>query len=123
MMFSSLRTAGFRNLIDAENFTGAKDVFLVGENGQCETNFLEALYFCAYASSFRNSRDSELARDSKMSHNDVSEKDFSAEVKLAKSINDEILVKFENGKKLIFINGKRAEDRKELLSVAPTIVF
>ena len=115
MFFSSLRTAAFRNLADTEVFTGAKDVFLVGENGQGKTNFLEALYFCAYASSFRAVRDGELARNG--------EKDFSAEVKIEKSANDGILVKVEKGKKSVFISGKRAEDRKELLSVAPAIVF
>jgi len=115
MFFSSLRTASFRNLADTEIFTGAKDVFLVGENGQGKTNFLEALYFCAYASSFHAVRDVEMARNG--------EKDFSVEVKLSDSINDVILVKFENVKKTVFINGKRAEDRKELLSIAPSIVF
>ena len=115
MFFSSLRTAAFRNLADTESFTGAKNLFLVGENGQGKTNFLEALYFCAYASSFRAVRDSEIARNG--------EKDFCAEVKIAQSANDEILVKFEKGKKSVFINGKRAEDRRELLSIAPTIVF
>jgi DNA replication and repair protein RecF len=115
MFFSSIRTTAFRNLADIETSTGAKDVFLIGENGQGKTNFLEALYFCAYASSFRTIRDGELARNG--------EKDFSAEVKIAQSANDEILVKFEKGKKSVFINGKRAEDRKELLSIAPTIVF
>jgi DNA replication and repair protein RecF len=115
MIFSSLRTTAFRNLVDTEALTGAKDVFFVGENGQGKTNFLEALYFCAYASSFRTVRDSEIARNG--------EKDFSAEVKIAQAVNDKILVKFEKGKKSIFINGKRAEDRKELLSIAPVIVF
>jgi len=115
MFFSSLRTASFRNLIDSEIYTGAKDIFLVGENGQGKTNFLEALYFCAYASSFRTIRDSELARNT--------EKNFCAEVKLSQSVNDEILVKYENSKKIILINGKRAEDRRELLSIAPSIVF
>jgi len=119
MLFNSLRTASFRNLNDTEVFTGAKDVFLIGENGQGKTNFLEAIYFCAYASSFRTVRDSEIAFSNEQQQN----KDFSAEVKLAESINDEILVKFENGKKAVFINGKRAEDRKELLSIAPSIVF
>jgi DNA replication and repair protein RecF len=115
MFFSSLRITAFRNLADAEILTGAKDVFLIGENGQGKTNFLEALYFCAYASSFRTVRDSEIARNG--------EKDFSAKVKIAQSVNDEILVKFEKGKKSIFINGKHTEDRKELLSIAPSIVF
>jgi len=115
MFFNSLRTTAFRNLIDAEIFTGAKDVFLVGENGQGKSNFLEALYFCAYASSFRSVKDSDLARNG--------EKDFCAEVKLSQSINDKILIKCENGKKYIFINEKRVEDRRELLSIAPSIVF
>lgn len=120
MLFSSLRTTGFRNLSDTETFTGAKNVFLVGENGQGKTNFLEALYFCAYASTFRSVRDSELARNSFLRNG---EKDFSAELKLAQSVNERILVKFEKGKKLIFINGKPVKDRKELLSIAPCIVF
>ena len=115
MLFSSLRTAAFRNLLDTEISTNAKDVFLIGENGQGKTNLLEALHFCAYASSFRTARDSEIARNG--------EKDFSAEVKIAQSVNDKITVKFEKGKKLVFINGKRAEGRRELLSIAPAIVF
>jgi len=115
MLFNYLRTAAFRNISDTEFFTGAKDVFLVGENGQGKTNFLEALYFCAYASSFRTIRDSEIACNGK--------KDFSAEVKLFESVNEKILVKFENGKKVILINGKNITDRKEMLSIAPCIVF
>jgi len=120
MLFSSLRTASFRNLADTDVFTGAKDVFLVGENGQGKTNFLEALYFCAYASSFRTIRDAELAHNSFLKNG---EKNFCAEVKLIQSVNDSILVKFENDKKSIYINDKRTEDRKELLSIAPSIVF
>ncbi|MDR0323661.1 MAG: DNA replication and repair protein RecF [Treponema sp.] len=120
MFFSFLRTTAFRNLADAEIFTGAKNVFLVGENGQGKTNFLEALYFCAYASSFRAVRDSEIARNSGLTSG---EKDFSAEVKIERSANSSILVKHEKGKKSITINGKHTDDRKDLLSIAPSIVF
>jgi DNA replication and repair protein RecF len=115
MIFSSLRTAAFRNLADSEVNTNAKDVFLIGDNGQGKTNFLEALYFCSYASSFRTAHDSDLARDD--------EKNYCTEVTISESVNDNILVKFEKGKKSVFINGSRAEDRKELLSIAPCIVF
>jgi DNA replication and repair protein RecF len=121
MLFSSLRTASFRNLADAETFTGAKDVFLVGENGQGKTNFLEALYFCAYASSFRSVRDTEMARNGDGSSKTAA--GFCAEVKIAQSVNDNILVKVEKGKKSVLINGKKTADRKDLLSIAPTIVF
>jgi len=115
MYINSLRTAFFRNLADAEIFTGAKDVFLVGENGQGKTNFIEALYFCAYASSFREIKDSEIARNG--------EKSFSSEVRTTKTSNKEILVKVEKGKKSVIIDGKKIEDRKDLLSVIPCVIF
>jgi DNA replication and repair protein RecF len=126
MLIASLRTTAFRNLADAEVDTAAKDVFLVGENGQGKTNFLEALYFCVYASSFRGARDGELAR--------TGEKDFSAAVRIAETdvvmrngsppgLSSDVLIKFEKGKKIVAIDGKRVEDRKDLLSVAPCIVF
>ncbi|MDR0457208.1 MAG: DNA replication and repair protein RecF [Treponema sp.] len=108
-----MRTAAFRNLADAVVPTAAKNIFLVGENGQGKTNFLEALYFCAYAASFRGIRDSEIAQNGK--------KDFSAAITISGPVN--ILIKFENGKKAVFIDDKRVEDRKELLSVIPCIVF
>jgi DNA replication and repair protein RecF len=115
MGYSSLRTAAFRNLADTEVSTNAKNIFLVGENGQGKTNILEALYFCSYASSFRMASDSDLARNG--------EKNFSVEVKYLQSNIDDVLVKFEKNRKVLVINGKRTEDRKELLSVASCIVF
>jgi DNA replication and repair protein RecF len=114
-LFGALRTTAFRNLADGEINTTGKDIFLVGENGQGKTNFLEALYFCSYASSFRGVRDGELVR--------TGEKDCSASVKLIDSLHEQVQVKFENSKKSIQIDGKRTEDRKDLLEVAPCIVF
>ncbi|MDR2922535.1 MAG: DNA replication and repair protein RecF [Treponema sp.] len=120
MVISSLRTAAFRNLSDAVVETAAKNIFLVGENGQGKTNFLEALYFCSYASSFRGARDSDIAQTEK--------KDFSASITTANrptenNVCGEVLVKFDKGKKSVFIDGKKAEDRKELLSIVPCVVF
>jgi DNA replication and repair protein RecF len=101
--------------MDNEVTFSGKDIFLVGENGQGKTNFLEALYFCSYAASFRGVRDGEVSR--------TGEKSFSAAVKLSGSLYDHVLVKFENGKKVILLDGKPAEDRKELLEISPCIVF
>ena len=115
MSFSFLRTVSFRNLADAEVDIRGKDIFLVGENGQGKTNFLEALYFCSYASSFRGVRDKDLVKNG--------EKDCSASVSLEASICSKVAVTFHDGKKNITLDGKRLEDRKELLSVAPSIVF
>jgi DNA replication and repair protein RecF len=120
VIINSLRTAAFRNLADATVNTSAKNIFLVGENGQGKTNFLEALYFCSYASSFRGNSDREIVRNG--------EKEFSAAITVKEAgspdrISGEVLVKVENGKKTVTIDGKKSEDRKELLSVTPCIVF
>jgi DNA replication and repair protein RecF len=115
MIFSSLKTVSFRNLEDAETDTREKDVFLIGENGQGKTNFMEALYFCSYASSFRASRDTDFVK--KGSEN------CSVTAKLSDSLYDHIQVKIDKCKKHIMVNKKAVNDRKELLSVIPCIVF
>jgi len=113
--FARIRTVSFRNLVDAETDIRGKDIFLVGENGQGKTNFLEALYFCSYASSFRGVRDKDLVKNE--------EKDCSVAVSFESSLYSTVNVSFKEGKKNIILDGKRIEDRKELLSVAPAIVF
>ncbi|MDR1948925.1 MAG: DNA replication/repair protein RecF, partial [Spirochaetaceae bacterium] len=115
MIFRSLRTVSFRNLADIDVDTGGREIFLIGKNGQGKTNFLEALYFSAYASSFRGVRDGELAR--------TGEKDFSVFAALSPGDDNQVLVKCQGGKKSVLFNGKRVEDRKDLLSVIPCIVF
>jgi DNA replication and repair protein RecF len=115
VIFSSLRTIAFRNLQDNEVDTKEKDIFLVGENGQGKTNFLESLYFCSYASSFRGVRDNELVR--------TGEKNCSVLAHFDDSFYNRLLVKYEYNKKVIDIDGKKIDDRKELLQVIPCIVF
>lgn len=131
-MFTSLRTAAFRNLADSETGISFRDVFLVGENGQGKTNFLEALYFCAYASSFRGVKDADLARSG--------HKEFSAGAELytdngnsvspppsaaaeTGALRSTVLVKYEKTRKTITLDGKKIEDRKDLLDTIPCVVF
>jgi DNA replication and repair protein RecF len=113
--FAFLRTLAFRNLVDAETDLRGKDIFLVGENGQGKSNFLEALYFCSYASSFRGSKDKELVK--------TGEKDCSANLSIIDALYSNVSVAFKGQKKYIVLDGKRVEDRKDLLSVAPAVVF
>ncbi len=114
MRFSSLRPTGFRNLADAEIPCSSRTIFLVGENGQGKTNFLEAVYFCSYGSSFRGVRDRDLIRNG--------DRDCSVIAKIEDALQEKIIVKFEDGKKTVQIDGKSG-DRRELLSIAPSIVF
>ena len=115
MSFAFLKTVAFRNLADEETDLRGKDIFLVGENGQGKSNFLEALYFCSYASSFRKARDRDLIQ--------TGEKDCSAILSFDSSVYKSIFVTLKDGEKIINLDGKKINDRKELLSVAPTIVF
>jgi len=115
MSFVSIRTVSFRNLADAEIDLQGKNIFLVGENGQGKSNFLEALYFCSYASSFRGVRDKEMVR--------TGDRNCSVSVSLGDSLYNNVSVIFKDGKKNITLDGKQIEDRKELLSVAPSIIF
>jgi DNA replication and repair protein RecF len=64
--------------------------------------------------------DSEIAQAGK--------KNFSAEIVFSDqshttNFSSEVLIKVETGKKTVFIDGKKIEDRKDLLSVIPCIVF
>jgi DNA replication and repair protein RecF len=115
MLFTSVRTVCFRNLADGEIDTGKKNVFLVGQNGQGKTNFLEAVYYSSYASSFRGVRDGEIAR--------IGEKNFSASIKTEDAECSSVLVKFEGGKKTVLIDGKKITGRKDLPELVPCIIF
>jgi DNA replication and repair protein RecF len=120
-VFKFLRTVSFRNLTDAETDVSGKDVFLVGENGQGKTNFLEALYFCSYASSFRGVKDGDIARMDVPDGN----QDFSAAAGLSPDFGMQrtVLVKYEKARKSIVLDGKKIEDRKDLLETVPCVVF
>lgn len=115
MPFTSIRTVGFRNLQDGEVQTDAPEVFLVGENGQGKTNFLEAVYFCSFASSFRGAKDTELMR--------VGETDCSASARLSGGSSERIQITVQDGKKTVSLDGKRLADRTALLDIVPSVVF
>lgn len=62
MGFERLRFFNFRNLKDRELPLGAREIFLVGQNGQGKTNLLEAVHLLCLGSSFREKREAALAR-------------------------------------------------------------
>ncbi len=60
MAFTSITSYSYRNLQDQKVALNARRIFLVGENGQGKSNFLEAVYLLSYGSSFRTKRENEL---------------------------------------------------------------
>lgn len=121
MGFLSVRTYNFRNLADAEIACDAPEVFLVGENGQGKTNFLEAVYVLCYGGSFRVRRDEQLVREGErrlllqgsLRDEDGERQDLAYGWESAR----------DSGKKSIRLNGKPVSDRKDLVSILPCIVF
>ena len=116
MGFGSVRIFQFRNLEDTEILFTDKDIFLVGENGQGKTNFLESIYLLCVGSSFRTKNESFLIKDGY--------KDMALSAQFDDSgVQRRIQLKLENGRKSILIDGKRIKDRKELLYEFPCIAF
>lgn len=107
----------FRNLKNDTLDLSNKEIFFVGQNGQGKSNILESLYYTSYGVSFRTHTDSQIVKKG--------EKDFSinALYKNDEDSSHKISVIFENGKKRIEKDGKKIQDRKELINTVPCILF
>lgn len=121
MPFSRIKVTSFRNLADGEIDTGADRVFLVGENGQGKTNFLEAIYYLSYGSSFRGPVDAEAARRG------MAEFAIAGKARMregdATALMDSIRVRWKDKIKDIRRNDKPVRDRKELVEINPAVIF
>lgn len=117
MGFESVRFYNFRNIQNAVVPTKSSNVFFIGKNGQGKTNFLEAVYFLCYGSSFRTNKEKQIiktgcenfALDGILHTNPV--KDI------------EIKIRYQNTRKEIQVDNTRVTDRKEIIHIAPCILF
>ena len=117
MGFQSIRFYGFRNLEDAEVNLEARNIYLIGENGQGKTNFLEALYLLSYGTSFRTRRDGDLTTWNR------SETALQAVFRGPDEPDGRIGVKILGGVKTISVHDKPVKDRKQLIRRIPAIAF
>ena len=113
MRFNTLQLYHYRNLQDKKVDVDARQIYLVGENGQGKTNFLEAVYLLCYGKSFRTNTDRELI---KHEYKDMS-------IHATFDNKERISFKIVDKKKTIEVEGKRIKDRKELIEKSPCIVF
>ncbi len=113
----SISYVNYRNLQNATIDLLSKEVYFVGENGQGKSNLLESVYYSAYGNSFRTHSDSEIIREG--------EKAFSIKTlyREESESTDSLFFSYENGKKRIEKNGKRIQDRKELINTMPCVLF
>lgn len=106
----------FRNLKNDTIDLSSREVYFVGENGQGKSNILESLYYSAYGTSFRTHVDSQIIKNG--------ERNFSLNSMFKKDSDvEKVSVIFENNKKKIEKNGKKIQDRKELINTIPCILF
>lgn len=106
----------FRNLKNDTIDLSNREVYFVGENGQGKSNILESLYYASYGISFRTHVDAQITKNG--------EKDFSINAMYKKNEDiQKVSVIFENNKKRIEKNGKKINDRKELINTIPCILF
>ncbi len=117
MAFRSIRFHGFRNLENGEIKLGSHDIFLIGNNGQGKTNFLEALYLLSYGSSFRTHLEKNLIA---WGSRDMS---ISGKIDVPDEPETDISISIKKGIKAIQLNGKNIHDRKALLKQVPAIIF
>jgi DNA replication and repair protein RecF len=116
MSFQSAQFNFFRNLQSRRISLDAREIFLVGPNGQGKTNFLEGIYWLCYASSFRTKQEKKIPK--------MGEKDFSVLAQFS-SLGEEfsLKVQWKDGRKGVFLNGLPLKDRKELIQYLPCIAF
>jgi DNA replication and repair protein RecF len=119
MAFQSITTYSYRNLKDQKVFLDSPRIFLVGENGQGKSNFLESVYLLSYGSSFRTKTDRELIAFGK--------KEMALHGSYLRPEEDDlagsIALKLSPSEKSIQLDGKRLQDRKQLISRIPAVVF
>ena len=116
-MFLSVRSYNFRNLANERLSTDARNIYLIGENGQGKSNFLDLIYLLCFGSSFRTKQDELLitqGKDDMMVEGAFLDKN---------SQQNTISLKLENERKEIRQNGKVVADRKDLIENIPCIVF
>ncbi|WP_026245151.1 DNA replication/repair protein RecF [Alkalispirochaeta alkalica] len=116
MGFEWVRLFHFRNLHDGTIDISAPQVFLRGENGQGKSNFLETLYYLSYGGSFRTRYDQEVCRHGE------------EEMSLGGSFTSRedrfrIEVRYEEQRKTIYRDGKAIQDRRDMVSLIPTVLF
>ncbi len=118
MGFISTRYLNFRNLKNAELRIAAPEIFLIGENGQGKTNFIESIYVLCFGASFRTTNYWQM----------VNNKEESSLIKgnlyLDKEVRREVTVKISRkNKKEIKVDSKKIRDRKDLIEKNPCIIF
>jgi DNA replication and repair protein RecF len=121
MRLLNLKAINFRNIKESCNIEFSSDfhdIFLVGNNGQGKTNFLEAIYFLCFGSSFRTRLSKRIIQYGK------SEAFLSCTFLDTENTKREISIRLlPNKAKEIRLDSKIIDDRKLLIEATACVVF
>ena len=123
MGFKSVRFASYRNIEDGAVETGAVSVFLIGENGQGKTNFIDAIYTLCYGSSFRGGKDGEAARLGVDAWQVAGITGSDGPGSWLDALDERVAVSWNGGIKAIHADDKPVRDRKHLIERNPAVLF
>jgi DNA replication and repair protein RecF len=118
MGFERLRFFNFRNLKDGDVDLGAREIYLVGENGQGKTNLIEAVHLLCVGASFRENREAAFLRNPS--------EPMGLQGRYAARHGQEMnlsLLSAPGRKKELRINEKQIFDRRDLLAEVLCICF
>ena len=116
MGFERVRFYQFRNLRDGHVELPSPQVFLVGQNGQGKSNFLESLYLMSYGASFRTRRDSELCR--------LGTREMAIDGLFdGRDGRHQLEIRWQDNRKKITLDGSGVQDRRDMVSLIPSVVF
>jgi len=118
MGFEKLHFFNFRNLKDGELDLGAREIYLVGENGQGKTNLIEAVHLLCFGASFREHKEAAFFRDPRepLGLQGRYSAGYGQEIGLA-------LLSVPGKKKELRVNDKQIFDRRDLLAEVLCICF
>ena len=118
MAFISVAYQGFRNIRKTTLDIDSPVVYLVGENGQGKTNFIESIYILCYGGSFRTRTDARLVNlEQEAAY-------IRGKSRKTGDVDRDIAVKIlKRGKKEIRVDGRLVNDRMDLIENVPCIVF
>ena len=118
MGFSSIQFLHYRNLKNAKISVDAPIIYLIGENGQGKTNFIEGIYYLCFGSSFRTRINERVIKT------DEEYAFVKGTYKSSDDIDREIRIQiFKNKKKEIKVDNKIIDDRKKIIQNIPCIIF
>jgi DNA replication and repair protein RecF len=118
MQFLKIRASNFRNLVDFELDLDARQVFLIGNNGQGKTNFIELIYYLCFGSSFRTNVSKRIIKEG--FNIGMLNGIFIDDDKIKREIS---VTLFSNKHKEIKLDSKMINDRKKLIENISCIVF